>query len=178
MSDTNVVIVTGRLTRDPEGRRTNSGTSVCELGIASNQREKQGEDWVDVPVFIDCTVFGRQADFCRDYLHKGSPVLVQARLKLDQWEDRATGQKRSKLKLVANSVQSLDTRSNAENSQDGYQSTRSQNDAPASRNAAGYVSNAAQRRAEHNGAPPPPFPAEDALPGLEPGAAPLTDAPF
>jgi single stranded DNA-binding protein len=79
------------------------------LGIACNGRKKQGDEWVDDPCFVDCTVFGKQADFCRDYLRKSNRVLIEARLQLDRWQDRNTNENRSKLKLVAHRVQSLES---------------------------------------------------------------------
>jgi len=145
MQDTNTVLVTGRLTRDPEGRRTNSGTAVTELGVASNGRKKdQTGNWVDDPCFLDVTVWGKSAEFCRDYLKKGSRVLIEGRLQLDQWEDRTTGQKRSKLKVVAQSVQSLDPPPQRDQQpQQGY-SQPQQNSAPPPPNV------------------PPPFPTDNA----------------
>jgi len=112
MANLNRVLLIGRLVRDPDARRTSNGTSVAKLGLAINRKFKNaaGEKQEEV-TFADVDVWGRSADFCRDYLRKGAPVYVEGRLKLDQWEDRETGQKRSKLGIVAESVQSLGTRS-------------------------------------------------------------------
>lgn len=103
----NTVVITGNLTRDPEVRHIGSGTAVVDLGVACNSREKQGDEWVDRADFFDVTVWGKQAEICGEYLAKGSPVAVQGRLRLDQWEK--DGDKRSKVKIVASSIQFLPT---------------------------------------------------------------------
>jgi len=101
----NKTILAGRITRDPEVRFTPKGTAVTELGLAVNEREKVNDEWVEKPVFIDVTVWGRQAENCGNYLQKGSVVFIEGRLQLDQWEDKETGKKRTKLKVVAQNVQ-------------------------------------------------------------------------
>ena len=103
----NTVVITGNLTSDPEVRYIGSGTAVVDLGIAVNSREKQGDEWVDRADFFDVTVWGKQAESCGQYLSKGSPVAVQGRLRLDRWEK--DGAKRSKVKIVATSIQFLPT---------------------------------------------------------------------
>lgn len=99
MQDINVVTLSGRLTRDPELRKTGSGTSVCELGLAVNNRVKRGNDWQDAPCFIDVTVFGKAAEACCDSLKKGSGVFVSGELHMDSWQDKQSGQNRSKIKI-------------------------------------------------------------------------------
>ena len=101
----NKVILIGNLTRDIELRRTNSSTAVTDLGLAVNDRRKnpQGE-WVDEVTFEDVTLWGRQAEVASEYLNKGSRVLIEGRLQLDQWDDKDTGQKRSKLKVVGSQL--------------------------------------------------------------------------
>lgn len=104
----NNVTIAGNLTRDPE-MRTAGNADVCEFGIAINRRWKDkasGETREDV-TFVDCQAWGRQAELVAQYLKKGSPVYLEGRLKLDQWEDKETGAKRSKLRVVADSVQFL-----------------------------------------------------------------------
>ncbi len=99
MASFNRVILLGNLTRDPELRYIQSGMAVSELGLAVNDRRKTATgEWVDEPTFVDVTVWGRQAETASEYLTKGSPVLIEGRLKLDTWEK--DGQKRSKLKVV------------------------------------------------------------------------------
>ena len=103
----NIVIVAGRLTRDPEVRYTPSGTAVAEIGLAVNRTwfDKATNQKRDETTFVDVTCYGRQAEALAEHLQKGSTVLVEGRLQLDTWDDKTTGQKRSKLKVVAESVQ-------------------------------------------------------------------------
>lgn len=113
MASLNKVLLIGRCTRDPEKRSTPSGMVVVELGLAVNRRFKSssGEDREEV-CFVDVTVWGKTAELCAESLRKGSPVFVEGRLKLDQWEK--DGQKRSKMGVVAENVQFLDRRRDAE----------------------------------------------------------------
>ena len=107
MSTLNRVFLMGNLTRDPEVRYTPSGTAVGDLGLAVNEtyKNKAGEH-VESTVFVDVEVWARQAETCAEYLYKGSPVFVEGRLKLDQWENQQ-GEKRSKLRVRADRVQFL-----------------------------------------------------------------------
>lgn len=107
MASFNRVIVAGNLTRDPEVRKIPSGTSVTDIGVAINDRKKMGDEWVDETTFVDITLWGRTAEIAGQYLQKGSPVLIEGKLKLDSWEDRDSGQKRSKLKIVGERMQLL-----------------------------------------------------------------------
>lgn len=108
MSSYNKVILMGNLTRDPEIKYTPKGTPIARLGMAVNRRWKtdQGEDREEV-TFVDVDVFGRAAENCGQYLRKGRGVHVDGRLKLDTWEDRESGKKRSRLLVVAEGVQFL-----------------------------------------------------------------------
>jgi single-strand DNA-binding protein len=109
MANLNIVILAGNLTRDPELRYTPSGMAVAKLGLAVNRRfkdQKSGELREEV-TFVDIDVFGKQAETASQYLTKGRPVLVEGRLRLDQWDDKQSGQKRSKLKVVGNRLQFL-----------------------------------------------------------------------
>ncbi len=107
MSTLNRVFLMGNLTRDPEVRYTPSGTAVGDLGLAINEtyKNKDGEA-VETTVFVDVEVWARQAETCMEYLHKGSPVFVEGRLKLDQWTNQQN-EKRSKLRVRADRVQFL-----------------------------------------------------------------------
>ena len=107
MSTLNRVFLMGNLTRDPEVRYTPAGTAVGDLGLAVNEtfKNKAGET-VESTVFVDVEVWARQAETCAEYLYKGSPVFVEGRLKLDQWENQQ-GEKRSKLRVRADRVQFL-----------------------------------------------------------------------
>ena len=106
MSSFNRVILLGNVTRDPELRHTSGGTSVCDLGLAINDRRKQGTEWTEETTFVDVTLWARQAEVAAEYLSKGSPVLIEGRLKMDSWETN-DGQKRSKLKVVSERMQML-----------------------------------------------------------------------
>jgi single-strand DNA-binding protein len=103
----NQVILVGNLTRDIELRRTASGTAVTDMAIAVNDRVKRGDEWVDETTYVDVTLWGRTAEVADEYLSKGSSALISGRLKLDKWEDRETGNERTKLKVVADKLQLL-----------------------------------------------------------------------
>ena len=104
MASYNRVILVGNLTRDIELKYTQGGTAVTDIGLAVNDRRKTATgEWVDETTFVDVTLWGRTAEVASEYLSKGSPVLVEGRLKLDTWE--ADGQKRSKLNVVADRMQ-------------------------------------------------------------------------
>jgi single-strand DNA-binding protein len=108
MASFNRVILVGNLTRDPELRYIPSGTAVSEIGLAVNDRVKKGDQWVDETTFVDVTLWGRTAEVANEYLSKGSNILIEGRLKLDSWEK--DGQKRSKLRVVAEKMQMLGSR--------------------------------------------------------------------
>ncbi|MEE2857998.1 MAG: single-stranded DNA-binding protein [Planctomycetota bacterium] len=102
----NRVFIAGNLTRDPELRMTPGGTAVCDLGLASNRRyRKQGDEQLqEETCFVTVTVWGRQAENCNQYLSKGKQVVVEGRLKYDQWTDKDSGKNRNKLTVVADRV--------------------------------------------------------------------------
>ena len=108
MASYNKVLLMGNLTRDPEVKYTPKGTALANLGLAVNRRwtTETGEQKEEV-TFVDVEVWGRQAETAGQYLAKGRPVFVEGRLKLDSWEDKESGQKRNKLKVVAERVQFL-----------------------------------------------------------------------
>lgn len=119
MANLNKVMLIGRLTRDPESRTIPSGNKVVMFGFAVNNRRKnpQSGQWEDEPVFIDCEAWnsgregGRQlGDLIEQYLKKGHQAYIEGRLRLDQWQDKNDGSKRSKLKLVVDNVQFLERR--------------------------------------------------------------------
>jgi single-strand DNA-binding protein len=113
MASFNRVILVGNLTRDPELRYITTGTAVTDLGLAMNDRRKNAAgEWVEEPVFVDVTLWGRQAETASEYLTKGSPVLIEGRLKYDTWET-SDGQKRSKLRVVGERMQFLGSRGGA-----------------------------------------------------------------
>jgi len=108
MASYNKVLLMGNLTRDPEVRYTPKGTAIANLGLAVNRvYTTEGGEQKEEVTFIDIEVWGRQAETAGQYLSKGRPVFVEGRLKLDSWEDKESGQKRNKLKVVAERVQFL-----------------------------------------------------------------------
>lgn len=107
MSTLNRVFLMGNLTRDPEVRYTPNGTAVGDLALAVNENYKDKDgNLKETTVFVDVEVWARQAETCAEYLHKGSPVFIEGRLKLDQWTS-PQGEKRSKLRVRAERVQFL-----------------------------------------------------------------------
>lgn len=109
MASFNRVIVVGNLTRDPELRCLQSGTSVTEVGLAVNDRRKAPSgEWVEEPVFLEVTLWNRAAEVASEYLSKGAPVLIEGRLKLDTWQQ--DGQKRQKLRVIGERMQMLGSR--------------------------------------------------------------------
>jgi single-strand DNA-binding protein len=108
MANLNKVLLLGNLTRDPELRYTPKGTAVADIALAINriwtneQNQRQEET-----TYVDITLWGRQAELAQQYLSKGRGCFIEGRLQMDTWEDKATGQKRSKLKVVAENLQFL-----------------------------------------------------------------------
>jgi single-strand DNA-binding protein len=112
--DINRVTLVGRLTRDPELRHLPSGTPVLQMGLAVNGRQKDDADnWTDKPNFFDIKVFGNQAEMLSQHLAKGRRVGIDGRLDWSSWEAQ-DGSKRSKVEIVANTVQFLDSRGESE----------------------------------------------------------------
>lgn len=111
MASYNKVLLLGNLTRDPEVRYTPKGTAVTDLGIAVNRQYTldTGEKREEV-TFVDVTFWGRTAEVAGEYLKKGRPVFIEGRLQLDTWDDKQTGQKRSKLKVMGEAMQMLGSR--------------------------------------------------------------------
>ena len=111
MAYLNKVFLIGNLTRDPELRVTPKGTAICQFGLAVNRQFKDESGATrDETTFVDIEAWGKQGELVAKYLTKGSPAMVEGRLKLDQWEDKQSGQKRSKMKVVLENVQFLSTR--------------------------------------------------------------------
>ncbi len=109
MASFNKVILVGNLTRDPQVKYTTGGTAVTEIGLAVNRRwmDKQSNQWKDETTFVDVTLWGRTAEIAGEYLAKGRPVLIEGRLQLDSWDDKESGQKRSKLRVVGENMTML-----------------------------------------------------------------------
>jgi len=110
MASYNRVILLGNLTRDPELRYIPSGTAVTEITLAVNDRRKNAAgDWVEETAFIDVTLWARTAEVACEYLSKGSPILIEGKLKRDTWET-PEGEKRSKLRVIGDRMQMLGSR--------------------------------------------------------------------
>ncbi len=161
MAYLNRVLLIGTLTRDPELRVTPKGTAICSFGLAVNRQYRDESGTArDETTFVDIEAWGKQGELVSKYLTKGSPCMVEGRLRLDAWEDKNSGQKRSKLKVVLDNVQFL---SRAPGGGGGG--------APAGEMGGDSVSD------DRPSAPPPrsasrPAPAPESAPGLE------DDVPF
>lgn len=125
MADLNKLMLIGRLVRDPQLKFLPSQTAICEFGIAVGRKFKtaSGEQREETS-FIDCSLFGKGAEIFNQYMAKGKQVYVEGRIKQDNWEDKSTGQKRSKLGMVVEEFQFLGDRG------DGKQQTREAADPP------------------------------------------------
>lgn len=111
MASLNKVFLIGNVARDPELRYINDGTPVMDLRLAVTRRAKTSDgSYKDDTAFIDVTVWRKAAENCAEYLSKGSSVFIEGHLRMDQWEDKKTGEKRSKLRVTAERVQFLDRR--------------------------------------------------------------------
>lgn len=113
MASFNKVILMGNLTRDPQVRYTPGGSAVTEIGLAVNRTwfDKQTNSRKEDVTFVDVTLWGRQAEVAGEYLAKGRAVLIEGRLQLDTWDDKETGQKRSKLRVVGEQMTMVGGRS-------------------------------------------------------------------
>jgi single-strand DNA-binding protein len=111
MASFNKVILLGNLTRDPEVRYTPKGSAVCDLGIAINRQYTldSGEKREEV-TYVDVVLWSRLAEIAGEYLKKGRPVFIEGRLQLDTWDDKQSGQKRSKLRVIGETMQLLGSR--------------------------------------------------------------------
>ncbi len=111
MASFNKVILLGNLTRDPEVRYTPKGSAVCDLGLAVNRQYTldSGEKREEV-TYVDVVLWARLAEIAGEYLKKGRPVFVEGRLQLDTWDDKQSGQKRSKLRVIGETMQLLGSR--------------------------------------------------------------------
>jgi single-strand DNA-binding protein len=185
MADLNRVFLMGNLTFDPELRRTPNGTAVTELRMATNRSwlGKDGERREET-LFIDVTVWDRRAETCCQYLRKGSLIHVEGSLRMDTWDDKNTGEKRSKIKVQADRVQFLDSRrgeaghdSGAPADDDSYAAGRDQ----ASRRSASTAASEPRSPGNGSAASHPPLPSSPparARPADEPEDRDEEDIPF
>jgi len=101
MGSYNRVILLGNLTRDPEVRFASNGTAIVKFGLAVNERYKQDEEWLERVNFFDVTLFGKRGEAFSRFHEKGKPAFVEGKLRYDTWDDKQTGQKRSKVVVIA-----------------------------------------------------------------------------
>src|SRR5436190_13857643 len=120
MASFNKVILLGNLTRDPEVRYTPKGSAVCDLGIAVNRvyTTDSGERREEV-TYVDVVLWARLAEIAGEYLKKGRAVFIEGRLQMDTWEDKQTGQKRSRIKVVGENMQFVDSRRDGGGDEEG-----------------------------------------------------------
>jgi single-strand DNA-binding protein len=180
MASLNKVMLIGNLTRDPELKYTPKGLAVADLGLAVNRRfVVEGEKREEV-AFIDVTYFGKAAEIISQYMKKGNPLFVEGRLKLDTWDDKSTGQKRSKLTVIGDEFQFLGGKADGGSGGGQYDDSGSSRSSGGT-SGGGYSQNrppqAPQQRSQENqdydDSPPPrssapPQPRPDAFPsGLD-----------
>lgn len=160
MASFNKVILMGNLTRDPQVRYTPSGAAVAEIGLALNRywTDKQSNSKREETTFVDVTLWSRDAEVAGEYLAKGRSVLIEGRLQLDTWDDKQTGQKRSKLRVVAERMQMIGGRGEGGGGGGG-----------------GGRSSGAPAAADHSEGPPVGFDESEAHAG---GPPPDDDVPF
>ena len=164
MANFNKVMLMGNLTRDPEVRYTPKGTAVAEIGLAINRyfSGDNGEKREET-TFVDVTLWGRTAEIAGEYLKKGRPVFIEGRLQLDTWDDKTSGQKRSKLKVVGEGMQLIGSRDGG----GGGGGTRGSapdemEEPPRSRSSSGSGGGARSSAPSKN--TPPPEPDDDEIP--------------
>ncbi len=148
MANLNRVFLIGNLTRDPELRVTPKGTAICQFGLAVNRsfKDESGQTREET-TFIDVEAWGRQGENISKYCTKGKPLFVEGRLRFDQWDDKTSGQKRSKLKVVLENFQFLGARGEggggSSGGEEGYDQSPERHSPP-------------PRASSRNAAPPPP----------------------
>ena len=161
----------GNITRDPILRRTPKGTSVTDVGLAVNRYYTldDGQKREDT-TFVDITLWGRQAEIVCDYCQKGRPLYVEGRLQLDTWEDKNTGQQRSRLKVIGENIQLLGSRDGGGGGGGGYsQSASPAQEAPDDSASSGgsYDPPPQQQQQEQQGSSSPPSGAMGPVPDEE-----------
>lgn len=185
MASLNKVFLLGNLTRDPDLRGFPNGQNVCDLGLAVSRRFMSNGQEQEETCFVDVVVWGKAASNCRQYLSKGSQVMVEGRLQLDTWEDRNGGGRRSRLRVVAENVQFMNRRrDDAANggNQGGYQQSNAYPSANNGYQQGGFPPAGNGYQAPGAGAPPrrqmdmPPMPEPDF--GGDISSAPEDDIPF
>ena len=164
MPNLNKVQLMGNITRDPEVRYTPKGTAVTDIGLAINRNYSTDDgDRREETTFVDITFWGRQAEVIGEYMKKGRPLYVEGRLQLDQWEDKNTGQQRSRLKVIGDNFQFLGGRDEGGQRGGGQGQQSSQQVAPQQQS---QQSQQAQQQApaQQNYDPIPPSDDDDDIP--------------
>ncbi|WP_215538368.1 single-stranded DNA-binding protein [Borreliella bavariensis] len=118
MADINSLVLSGRLTRDSELSYTESGMAILRFSLANNRRMKKNDEWIDYPQYFDCVIFSKRAESLNEYLKKGKQVVVSGSLKYESWQDKNTGDKRSKINIFVDNLQMFSSGSNAFQMQD------------------------------------------------------------
>ena len=127
MANVNKVMLLGNITRDLEVRYTPKGTAVCDLGMAVNRiRTGDNGERIEEVTYVDVTLWGRQAELAGQYLSKGRSVFIEGRLQLDHWDDKQTGQKRSRLRVVGENMQFIGGQGGSGGNQGGSSAPRQQ----------------------------------------------------
>ena len=115
MANVNKVTLIGNLTRDPDLRYTTNGTAVCDLALATNRfRKGENGEKIEEVTYVEVKLWARQAEIAGEFLSKGKPVYIDGRLKLETWDDKETGKKRSKMVVIGESLQLLGMKSEGE----------------------------------------------------------------
>ena len=174
MPSFNKVLLMGNLTRDPQTRFTSGGSGLCQFGMAINRRytTASGEDREDT-CFVDIDVWGKQGESCQSYLHKGSAVFVEGRLRFDQWEDRDSGQRRSRLTVTGERVQFLSSPGRGGDFGGSSDDQSQQQQAPQEPQQQQQPQQPQQQQQ-----PPPPFPAGNDGPAPDTGVFNVNDDPI
>ena len=170
MASFNKVILMGNLTRDPELRFTPSNMAICKVGLAVNRRFKDGQsgEWREEPTFVDVTIFGKRGEAFEKYHKKGQSAFLEGELRLDNWEDKNTGQKRSKLYVVAENWEFVNGNREERGGGGGGGHQREAASAPA---AGGGYDYAGSQDQSQSSAPAPAA-------GADPGFLEVDDTPF
>ena len=154
----NRVMISGNLTRDAELRTTPSGTSILSFGVAVNDRRRNANgEWEDYANFIDCTMFGRRAEALAQYLVKGVKVAIEGRLHYSSWEDRNTGQRRSKVDVTVDELEFMSSRNGGGQNYDAGNSYGGGNNY-GGQNAGGNYGGQSYQQPQGNAVPEPPTP--------------------
>jgi single-strand DNA-binding protein len=169
MANLNKVMLIGNLTRDPEVRYTPKGTAVTDIGLAVNRVYSTDDgDKREETTFVDITLWGRQAEVAGQYMKKGRPIYVEGRLQLDTWDDKQSGQKRSKLKVIGDNFQFLgskdDNAGGGGGGGGGYSSAPAQEQSPQQHSAPPQQQQAPPQQSSAPAPTPDPMDDEDDIP--------------